>query len=89
MVSVPKKCEYLFASAPATSPLGLHPRLRGLTGVVEATADCVEKRLIAVRAADQLAPPHRDEGRFVRGRSPPLSHDIERLIGARRRYIRP
>lgn len=45
---------------PATSPLGLRAGLRGVRRV-EAAADCVQKRLVAERAADQLAPPQSGE----------------------------
>src|SRR5271157_5378227 len=37
--------------------LGLASPLAGGDGAVEAAADCVEKRVVAERAADQLAPP--------------------------------
>ena len=46
---------YPFASAPATSPLGFSSPLAGRDEAVEAAADCVQKRLVAERAADQRA----------------------------------
>ena len=39
--------------------LGLASPLAGRDDAVEAAADCVQKRLVAERAADQLAPPQR------------------------------
>ena len=38
----------------------------GRDGAGEAAADCVQKRLVAERAADRPAPPQRGEGRVVR-----------------------
>ena len=46
--------------------LGLASPLAGRDDAVEAAADCVQKRLVAERAADQLAPPQRGEGGVVR-----------------------
>jgi hypothetical protein len=54
-----------FALARATSPLGLRPRL-GRDDAVEAAGDCVQKRVVAERAADRLAPPQGGEGGVVR-----------------------
>jgi hypothetical protein len=48
--------------------LGLASPLAGRDDAVEAAADCVQKRLVAERAADQLASPQRGEGRVVRVR---------------------
>jgi hypothetical protein len=56
---------YPFASVPATSPLGLRPRLGGVDDAVEAAADCTQKRFVAERAADQFAPLQRGERRVV------------------------
>ncbi len=42
--------------------LGLAAPLVGRDDAVESAADCVQKRLVAERAADQLAPPQRGEG---------------------------
>jgi len=46
--------------------LGLASPLAGRGDAIEAAADCVQKRVVAERAADQLAPPQRGEGRVVR-----------------------
>ena len=48
--------------------LGLASPLAGGDDAVESAADCVQKRVVAERAADQLAPPQRGEGRVVRVR---------------------
>jgi len=46
--------------------LGLASPLARRDDAVEAAADCVQKRLVAERSADQLAPPRRGEGWVVR-----------------------
>jgi hypothetical protein len=56
--------------------LGLASPLAGRDDTVEAAADFVEKRLVAERSADQLAPPQRGEGWVVRV---PCREDRERL----------
>ena len=55
-----------FCSGARDIALGLAAPLAGRDDAVEAAADCVQKRLVAERAADQLAPPQRGEGRVVR-----------------------
>ena len=55
----------VFTLLPRRPPhrLGLASSLAGRDDAVEAAADRVQKRVVADRAADQLAPPQRGEGR--------------------------
>ena len=61
----------------AGSRLGLVSPLPGCDDAVEAAADRVQKRVVAERAADQLAPPQRGEGGVVHVR-------VEKIGEARR-----
>jgi hypothetical protein len=48
---------YPFAFGTRGIVFGLGSPLAGRDDAVEAAADCVQKRVVAERAADQLAPP--------------------------------